>query len=214
MERELHNMGDIGETRVVYYPGADIMTATRRSIKTVRGFNPDLIIMHVGICDITSKDRRTGKVSLKDTDSTSTIDHVLIAIDTAYRLIRNEGTPTVSISTIVGVNLNDINCKQRRLLVESEYRIHKAKKRPHEHQNLLDELILSINRLITAFNERNSTPTTWLAEAVHRYIRGRNRHYYNRLVDGCHPTTETRRRWGLQMSRTIKRVQEQTAKVK
>ena len=156
---EMDHMSDIGETNVITHPGADIITATRRSIETLRRHNPNLVILHAGICDITKKDRNTGVITLKSTDSTRTVNRIMATIDTAYRLIRSHGNPTVSISTITGVDLSDINSKQRRLMSETEYQIHNKSKRPHDHHNLLNDMILAVNRRITAFNEINSTPT-------------------------------------------------------
>ena len=209
METLLNNTADIGNIHVSVNPGSGLTRSAERTKQWIVNNKPDLIIIMSGICDITSKDNISKTIRLKYNTVAEVTETVMRSIRQTYDLIQHIGEFTVSFSTITGLELADTNNKDRRKMTDNEYRHHSTHtKLTHPQQKTLDEAVIEINRRITAFNETNNTPTTWMAEIVHPYLRGRHRHYYSRLADGCHPSNNTRRRWAHQIVRTIRKMAE------
>lgn len=196
----------IGEIELTVRPGATILRAVETSIHAITTYQPKLIIVTAGICNITKKDHTTKVITLRNTIAEIIIASVMDDIEKAHLRIRRITKAPISFATITGADLADINHKQRRHMSAKEYRQYvNCHKIIHPDQETLNNVIYAINRRITAFNYVNHTPTTWMAEVVHPYIRGKHKSYYTRLADGCHPTPNTRRRWAHQIARTIKR---------
>ena len=207
MANLLNETTEIGSTRVSVNPGASIMKSVACTEHWINTYAPDLIIVMSGICNITSKDSKTKNISLRHNKLSDVVDAVMTPIRQAHDLIRNMGDYTVSFSTVTGVDLTDVNNRERKHMNGKEYWYYTTNdKVMHPQQDTLNRAIVIINREITAYNEANGIPTTWMAEVVHPYLRGRHRHYYGRLADGCHPDDNTRKRWAHQIARTIRRI--------
>ena len=209
LEDELRKGAGVSDVKVIACPGAGILESLEKTMCHILRGKP--VVIMSGICDITQRNKHTKEVTLRwqvIRDSRAATDSIMTKIRHAHDRIREKSDTRISVATITGVDLTDINNRDRRQMTEREYRqyvqTHKTK---HPNQDVLDNLITELNRKITAFNENNGTPTTWTAEVVHPYQRGRHRAYYGRLADGCHPGMETRRRWAHQIARTIKRCQ-------
>lgn len=65
----------------------------------------------------------------------------------------------------------------------------------HPHQMVLNRAILDINRYIIGQNNRLHITTPFLAGPIHTRCRGRPRHMYAKLADGCHPSPQICRIW-------------------
>ena len=207
MKQELEGIPNTGHIQIHVHPGAGITKTVNAAINTIVEYQPDLVVIMAGICDITKRDRQTKKISLRFSDVNSMEESVMAAVCTAYGTIRDKIKTLVSISTITGLDLTDSNNRLRRHMDQEEYlRYTKERKEVHPDQSKLNNVITRLNKKMTAFNQANGTPTTWTAEIVHPCLRRRHRFYYWRLSDGCHPTPNTRRRWAHQLARTIKRV--------
>ena len=208
LSAHLKYIDNIGTCTVMTCPGAGIVRSVRTAKRVIMESNPDVVIVMAGICDITMKHPTTKRISLRTVDAGMATQNVMNAIGKAYEDIREIGDYTVSFATITGVDLTDANCRTRRHMNDTEYqRYCVTTKQTHPDQEAMDAIITIVNRAITEYNERNATPTTWMAEVVHPYIRGRHRARYDRLSDGCHPTSDTSRRWAAQVARAIRRIE-------
>ena len=207
LARHLNNTSNISDYVVTTHPGAGLIRATNASYNTMRATQPDIVIIMAGICDVTQKDPVTKEISPRYTDLDTAIDGIMGSIRQAHQDISKWGPPNVSFATLTGVDLTDVNNKERRHMSESEYHQYCADaKEIHPGQCLLNETILATNRAIIAFNESNRMPTTWLSEVIHPLSRGRHRFYYGHLRDGCHPTETTSKRWATQIIRAIRKI--------
>ena len=203
----LRATADTDETKVMSKPGATILRAVQVACNTITYYQPDLIIIIAGICNITKKDRVTKTISLQHNTTDKIVTSVMDDIVEARREIEKISGAWISFATITGADLTDINNKNRRNMTDKEYRTYvDTVKTTHPDQNILNNALYKLNREITAHNNLHHTPTTWMAEVVHPYLRGTHRSYYTRLADGCHPTGNTRKRWAHQIARTIKKV--------
>ena len=201
---------DIGAVEIMIHPGATILEAADRSLSAANKCL-DLIVVMAGICSITKKDQRTKMISLRYTTLGSVVEAVMDDIVKAHAHICRVTTTPISFATITGADLTDVNNKHRKRMTTLEYRNYvDCYKKVHTEQPLLDAAVHLVNKQITAFNNKNGTPTTWMAEVVHPYLRGKHRSYYTRLADGCHPTDNTRKRWAHQIARVIRRAEAMT----
>lgn len=197
---------DIGETKVVVNPGATILNAVQTARGTITTFQPDLIVVIAGICNITKRNRNTRMISLKHNNVDGIITEVMDEVVKARAEIERTSGAWISFATVTGTDLTDVNNHGRRTMTDAEYRTYvNTVKIPHPDQGTLDNALFELNRRITAHNNIHHTPTTWMAEVVHPYLRGQHRSYYTRLRDGCHPTPNTRTRWAHQIARTVRR---------
>ena len=207
MEKALWETPHTGHVQIHSRPGAGVANSVQSAMEDIVKFQPNLIVVMAGICDITRRDRQTKTISLRYAEIDRMVEAVMEGVRSAYKTIELKVSARVSFATVTGLDLADSNNKQIRNMNQEEYlRYAKDQKKTHPDQYKLNTAVTQLNRKITAFNQANGTPTTWTAEIVHPCLRGRHRAYYWRLSDGCHPTHNTRRRWARQIARTIEKL--------
>lgn len=187
LQNELNLLNDRGfDITVLIKKGCGLIEAVRECSKRLVWIAPDLVIIAVGICDITRKDRESKMVSLQDDSieamvlkfeaSMDTIDHHLKVklMERAFKLV---------FCHITGMDIGRYN----KLSVR------------HPQQDRLDEMIPPINQAITTFNVNNGVLTPWLAKDIHMNIskqKGKKACRYHRLApDGLHLTDALREKW-------------------
>lgn len=193
--------------RVITHPGAGLELAVLKSLRAVRDYKPQIIIIAAGVCDLTWKNRANKMINLRHRDVDGNVDHVMSSMKAAYDLIRAEGTHKVTFATLTGVDLADSNNPARRHMNNAQYvEYNMQHKTTHSAQITLNRAILKINKKIGAFNRANNVNTVWLAGLVHAYIKGTYHHYYRRLYDGCHLDDKTKAAWARQIVKSISRI--------
>lgn len=192
---------------VISHPGAGFELAVLRSINQIRIIKPHIIIVALGICDLTWKNKTTKLISLRHSTVTENVNHVVKAMKNVHDLLNDEGNFKISFATLTGLDLTDSNNPARRSMSEAQYKEYiTLNKVIHGSQYILDGAILAINKRVTQFNRVNGIGTVWLAGLVHAYIKGSYHHYYRRLTDGCHLDDKTKHAWAKQIVKSINRI--------
>ena len=203
----LANTKSPDQISLLTYPGAGSELAVLKSLKYISDFNPHLVIMLTGVCDLTWRNKSTKQISLRFEKLNEIISHVLDALHTAYDLLTAHGVPKISFATITGVDLSDCNYPPRKHMTTEQYIDYCATtKISHPDQSKLNDAILQINRKIVTLNRRNSAKTTWIAGLVHSYYKNKYHHCYKRLFDGCHPDQKTKKAWAGQIIKSLNRI--------
>ena len=205
---------DIGEVQVLQHRGAGYGKAIRDSLTIIDRRNPDLVILMVGICDITTRDRSTKLTSIRNTNQDKLTNNVILALNQAVKELREHGCKLISIATIAGIELADYNNPDRRYMNPEQYEEYRrTTKTTDPNQEQIDTTILLLNKKIVSINRLSASPTTWIASAVHAYFKGAYHHYYKHLQDGCHATQRTKQYWANQIVRTIKIIMKRNEKL-
>ena len=186
-----------GDIKIISFKGAGYSEATMRAKETISSFKPTIIIMCVGICDITNRDNRTKMTDLRTDKVEIAVEHVIDQINSSWQVLNNLGINHISFAMISVINLQRYN-RIRNYGVNDQHRVLEIQRK----QEVLNQSILSINRKIVEINKMNGTPTTWTAGHVHRYFRRHYHHYYDRLHDGCHLSTKAANYWVKQIVKT------------
>ena len=185
-----------GQIRVASYRGAGYRGAVTRARETILSFRPANIILCVGICDITIRDKKTKTTDLRYSTLDEAVEHVLEELNLALAEMVGLGISRISLATITGLDLASYN----RLINTNTGE--QAKNQYAGKQDLLNRVIVAINQRLVAKNKLSGVPTTWVAGYVHRYFRKHYHHYYNRLQDGCHLSTKAAIYWVEQIIKT------------
>ena len=187
---------DIGIVKVLVFRGVGFGEAMVLSADPIRSFRPTLVIIMMGICDLTRRDKATTHTWLRFTTVEESVDYVMAQAHKSLSHIRSLGSYRVSYATLTGLDLSQYNLRVQ----------HLSPPQPdlQQAQNILNNSVLEINRRIIELNKITGLPTTWTASYVHDYFKHRYHHYYNRLSDGCHPTPNAVTYWANQMAKTIR----------
>ena len=199
------NLMECGEEiMVLVHRGAGYKRAVVKSIKAIREHNPTIVILMVGICDITIRNWHTKRTALRYTETSDIVKSVMDEANTALRILKPLGDFKLSLATVTGIDLADYNNLNRRKMTPQQYETHcLTDKIDHPDQTKLNMAIIEVNRQLTAINKKNGVPTTWMAGLVHSYFKGKYHHYYKRLADGCHADDRTKIAWARQLSKSI-----------
>lgn len=158
---------------------------------TILNFKPTMVYILTGICSITRiTSREPWSVALRIPTVSGTVTQFLIALDKDYQdifaLSSLVGHPIMIVTpTLSGLDFTVYNSYPEDLI--------------SPHQRVLNAAILEINRRIVALNRAMSIKTPFLASFVHPRCRHTNRFVYNKLTDGCHPSTTLCRNWALKL---------------
>ena len=188
--------------KVISFKGAGYCGAALKAKNIIESFRPNLIIMLVGICDITKRDPNTKKTTLRYKSTQCTVEHVLQQARTSLDMLRQMGVGRISYATITGIDLTTYNKNSKQ-----QDRQHCEDKELQRQQVTMNQAVLQVNKKIVEINTELNTPTTWTAGYVHRYFRKKHHHYYRRLEDGCHPTSEAAKYWVTQVIKTAVQVE-------
>ena len=189
IELALNNHPDIGIYKVIVNRGAGYERTVADSLALLKTFEPDMVLLFSGICDLTKRDRKTKVTSLITNNVENSVEAVIAALSRALVLLNDEGFTSVLVATLTGLDLRRYN----KLTVSPKV----------AGQEVLDSAILAINRRIIDTNKANGVPTPWTASVVHSYYRGSYHFHYHKLRDGCHPTTATMSYWARMMAKAI-----------
>ena len=193
--------------RVLVHPGAGYELAVIKSLTYIRKNMPTLIIMLLGVCDLTWKNGRTRLVGLRHRTVVGNVDHLIGAIKASFDILSAVGDFKISYATLTGLDLADTNNPARKHMSPQEYEIYMTTmKVVHPDQGILDAAVIDLNKRIITLNKQNGVRTAWMAGLVHSYIRGKHHHYYRRLLDGCHLDDRTKAAWAAQLVKSIKRI--------
>lgn len=188
-------LGGSALVTVVVNKGAGYELAAIRALPHLTRLKPHLVILLLGICDLTFRSARTKVTSLRHLSVSQNVDHVLASARAAIDILTATDGIKVSLATITGIELVDYNNPARRLMDTAAYRVYNATKVRHPHQGLLNDSVMEINRGLVQINRANSIPTPWTAGLVHTCFKRAVHHYYIRLVDGCHLDEPTKNAW-------------------
>lgn len=192
---------------VVAHAGAGFELAAIKSLQIITRAKPENIILALGICDITRREQRTKHTTLRYSKIDEAVQHVMGAIKSAYELIFTTHECKISIATITGIDLADYNYSPRRLMTAVQYEDYcNNTKIKDDRQDLLNLIVIEVNRQITALNKRHGIPTTWLSTAIHSYYRNTHHHKYGKLADGCHLSGEIMSKWAVQLIKSARRI--------
>ena len=156
---------------VSVYPGAGLDELFTKPLNKALLEKYDKVYIMGGICNITVRDRRTRITELRS--------FTLNDITTKFEAIITTGLANldteipVVLAPIVGIDLNRYN----RLPGVSPF------------QQLINDSVVAVNRLIITTNSRRGLSTPWVATLIHQNKgRGIKVHRYKHLADGCHFT--------------------------
>ena len=190
LQRSLDELDNIGSVKVEIHRGAGLEQAVVNSREALQSFKPNLVILFAGICNITSRNSRTHITTLRYRNIDTIVDSVIAAMDRALTFLKDEGYENVSIATITGIDMRRYN--------------NQPASQRDPYQDMLNNAIIAVNRIIIDSNKTRNTPTTWTATMVHAYYRGAYHYLYHRLYDGCHPMRSTVTYWARMMAKVIR----------
>ena len=188
-------LGKSAPVTVVVTKGAGYELAAIKVLPLLTRLKPHLVILLLGICDLTFRSARTRVTSLRHLSVSQNVEHVLAAARAAIDILTATNRVKISLATITGIELADYNNPARRHMDAAAYRAYNATKVRHPHQGLLNDSVMEINRRLVQINRANSIPTPWMAGPVHACFKRAVHHYYIRLTDGCHLDEPTKNAW-------------------
>lgn len=146
-------------------------------------------MIHVltGVCDVTEiRSYNPRLILLRNPTVTATVYSYITRADLLHSMIFSLKSvlgydPMIIFPTQVAVDLSRYNHFPHDLI--------------HPHQAILNHAIMDNNRYIVTQNNRMHITTPFLAGPIHTRCRGRPRHMYAKLLDGCHPSPQICRIW-------------------
>ena len=198
LQRMLEEKEKNGEVKVIICKGRGYHAAALKARGPIENFRPTLVILLVGVCDITKRDMYTKYTELRRGSTQETVEFVIQQARLALVELKQMNVQNISFATLTGLDLTIYN----KISMDHE-KIKSHQRELQQQQNIVNHSIIEINRKLVAINTEMNMPTTWTAGHVHRYFRRRYHHYYRRLADGCHPTSEASSYWAKQISKTI-----------
>lgn len=166
---------------VLTYSGAKLEDLLFRSQSRCSMIDPEYILILGGICNMSNKDRRSGKITLVTRDEMALLDHMKSAFtaawETAHELYPHK---QVIFSGLCGMDLNRYNGL-------TGY---------HPDQHKIDNVIHLLNHHIVDLNFRSGVYQPKLTSKVHRRSNSHgHRNQYRLLLDGIHPGPVVLKDW-------------------
>lgn len=172
---------------LAFFPGAKILDTITREESLITSSCWAQIYCLAGICDLTTKDRLTRAVSIRNCYIPKLIDQYCYSLHlTAERitsLSQPGAIPRCVFSPVTGMNLLIYN---------------KRINHPDDatDQDLLNEAVTLVNSEVTKFNTSLQVSTPWTSRIIHRRHRNTFINYYDKLSsDGCHLSQALRLHW-------------------
>ena len=171
--------------------GATLHCLTRLASSHLGKYPFDVVYIVGGICDVTTKDSATGRISF-DWVPPAELGNQLVKrlYDEDEFMRRQHPASRVVFCPLVGVELEE---------VVNSHAVNR------EQQEAVNEAVFDFNTEIFSINERRGTFSPSLHRTVHRTIRGKNKSYYHHLSDGIHPTEELKGKWADEFVKAIAR---------
>lgn len=182
---------------VLVNSGKGIQLSTLAAIPKINNFGPNIITLAGSICDITRKHKTEPLIQPRYDTIDEIVRYYMSELRDSISLLKTM-RPNIQIqaTTVIGVDLMDVNNRNYKHLVGTEKREYINTKIPHPQQALLDEAVIAINKEVAAININNDVATPWTANAIHIHKgKGRFVTKYDRLTDGCHYGERVQREW-------------------
>ena len=210
LQDRLHTaMDGLGLVTVLVMSGAGYELAAIKALPLLTKLKPHLVILLLGICDLTYRTRTTRVTTLRHLTVSQNVDHVLDSARSAIDILTASHKIKISLATLTGIELADYNNPARRLMDTETYRTYNATKVRHPQQGTLNDSVLEINRRLVQINKANSILTPWTAGLIHACFKRAVHHYYIRLVDGCHLDEPTKTAWASLLVKYIRKINKQ-----
>lgn len=180
--RHLQDYLPMESIKVLFYPGASLIDILQRSRVSCVDLDPKFILIHGGICNLSIKDRRSGKIQLVSSNEGELLDHMKSAFTSAWDLA-HEMYPRqhVIFSGLCGMDINRYNGLEGY----------------HDDQPLIDRVIESVNHHIVELNYRAGVYQAKMTSKIHKRSKTNgHRNQYRLLTDGIHPGPVVLRDWG------------------
>lgn len=172
---------------LIWRGGLSLFETYNFAHETILYYEPKLIYVLTGICDLTelrSYDPRL--VLLRYVTPQAAVYSYMAKLDLVhsqiYSLMNGRGVcPMIIFPTQTGMDMGRYSNYPDDLV--------------HPHQRILNQALVTINRNVDRQNNSMNISTPFLASPVHTRCRGRVRHIYGKLSDGCHLTPVLRETW-------------------
>lgn len=179
--------------RVLAYKGKGIVDAVQMAKPKIIWWQPKVIFVLNGICDVTELDRATRQISLRHESEALTISLYKDYLTTTYHQIQlcvGEYPLRIVYGPIIGIDLSKYNG----MIADGN------------QQENLNSIINQLNVEINRFNEEQDSITPWIARDVHRNVKGKSRNRYQLLADdGVHLTPDMKQRWVIEIMAATKK---------
>lgn len=164
-------------------------------LPTIESFKPHMVLLLMGICDITTiRFREPWTVALRHLSPEVTTYNFMAAVDNLHSQL-------FPLSERLGHHLMIIMSSQTGIDIGAYNGYPYGLASPE--QPLLDKSITMINKQLSLFNKSMAVVTPFLSSAIHMRCRGRYRTAYGKLADGCHPTLQLCRVWAHKLRHNI-----------
>lgn len=139
-----------------------------------------------GICDLTSKNKVSHIVSIRNHNSDHLVRDYCSTLHQAHLRI-------IQLSPLAD-KLKCIFCPIPGLNFATYNKRHHPE--DAENQGILNEAIVKLNAEVVNFNKLHNNFTPWISRSVHRRHRQTFTNYYDKLAsDGCHLSPRLRQHW-------------------
>ena len=165
---------------MLFFDGGDIEDLYRESVNYCRWRPFDIVFIVGGICNITSKDRATKKISFEWQDTDLLLNHLLKEIQNGEKHFYTEMPASkVVFCRLVGADLKKV-----------------LRKHAENEQFVYDEAIYKLNENIFKMNIEKQLYAPDMATPVHRKSNNKNiSHYHHLGNDGIHLSEDLCEKW-------------------
>lgn len=176
---------------LIWKGGLSLLDTFDFARETICYYKPKLIYVLTGICDLTVlRSYEPRLVLLRYVSTQATVDSYMTRLDHVhsqiYSFMNDKGmNPMIIFPTQTGMDLGRYSGYPEELV--------------HPHQRKLNQALEIINRNVVHQNNSMHISTPFLASPVHTRCRGRVRHMYGKLSDGCHLTATLRDTWATKL---------------
>lgn len=176
---------------LIWKGGLTLLDSFNFAREAIQHYKPKLIYVLTGICDLTVlRSHNPRLVLLRYPSTQATVDSYMARLDFVhsqiYSFMSNQGVcPMIVFPTQTGLDMGRYSNYPEDLV--------------HPHQRSLNHALEMINRNVVHQNNSMHISTPFLASPVHTRCRGRTRHMYGKLSDGCHLTPALRETWATKL---------------
>lgn len=176
---------------LIWQSGLTLSNTYNFAKSTILEIKPKLIHILTGVCDVTEiRSHSPRLVLLRNPTVNATVYSYITRADLLHSMIFSLRTvlgwdPMIIFPTQVGIDLARYNHFPHDLI--------------HPHQVVLNNAMMDINRYMIAQNNRMHITTPFLAGPIHTRCRGKPRHMYGKLQDGCHLSPQISWIWAEQL---------------
>lgn len=194
LQRDLDVLNSAGSVniKVLVKKGRGIAELIKDTSKDLVWMAPSQIYVLAGICDITSLDRDNMTVALREDTIATLVGKIEGSMDAARHhlsIVLTENPYNLMFCPTVGMDMAKYNRQESR----------------HAQQDLLDDMVISMNHAIIAFNKANGVVTPWTNKEIHHNKKGgrKTTRYYKLSADGLHLSDDIREKWAATLYEAI-----------